>query len=78
MAELRKCRQQFLTYIKMHPPSDVSRIANMFVQYINNMSNWFGILWNIKSIQINVFVSKCVKLFFAYTQLLRLFDRDTY
>jgi len=38
-AELRKWRQQFMTYIKMHPPSDVSKIGNMFVQYLNNMMN---------------------------------------
>lgn len=37
LAELRKWRQQFLTYIKMHPPSDASKISNMFVEYINNL-----------------------------------------
>ncbi|CAF1149226.1 unnamed protein product, partial [Brachionus calyciflorus] len=37
LAELRRWRQQFLTYIKMHPPSDASRISNMFVEYINNL-----------------------------------------
>ena len=37
--ELRKWRQQFLTYIKMHSPNDTSKISNMFVEYINNMMN---------------------------------------
>ena len=37
LAELRKWRQQFLNYIKMHPPADSSKIPNMFVQYINNL-----------------------------------------
>ena len=37
MAELRKWRQQFLNYIKLHPPKDASKIANMFVEYINNL-----------------------------------------
>jgi len=36
LAEFRKWRHQFLTYIKMHPPSDSSKIANMFVEYLNN------------------------------------------
>ena len=36
LAELRKWRQQFLTYIKMHPPSNsTTLIPNMFVEYIN-------------------------------------------
>lgn len=37
LAELRKWRQQFLTYIKMHPPADSNKIPNMFVEYINNL-----------------------------------------
>jgi protein KTI12 len=38
LAELRKWRQQFLTYIKMHPPSNSTvKIPNMFVEYINNL-----------------------------------------
>jgi protein KTI12 len=38
-SELRKWRQQFLNYIKMHPTNDTSKIRNMFVEYINNMMN---------------------------------------
>jgi len=38
LAELRKWRQQFLTYIKMHPPANSAlKIPNMFVEYINNL-----------------------------------------
>ncbi|XP_032236440.1 protein KTI12 homolog [Nematostella vectensis] len=36
MAELRRTRRQFITYTKMHPVEDTTKIANMFVQYINN------------------------------------------
>ena len=36
MAELRKLKKQFLTYTKMHPIEDTSKIGNMFVQYLNN------------------------------------------
>ena len=36
MAHLRKLKKQFLTYTKMHPVEDTSKIGNMFVQYINS------------------------------------------
>ncbi|XP_031567489.1 protein KTI12 homolog [Actinia tenebrosa] len=36
MAELRRTRRQFITYTKTHPVDDTSKIANMFVQYLNN------------------------------------------
>lgn len=36
MPELRKWRQQFLTYSKMHPPENTDKIATLFVQYLNN------------------------------------------
>lgn len=36
MAGLRRIKRQFLTYTKMHPVEDTSKIGNMFVQYINN------------------------------------------
>ena len=36
MAELRKLKKQFLTYTKMHPIEDTTKIGNMFVQYINS------------------------------------------
>lgn len=35
MAELRKLRRQFISYMKMHPTENISQIANMFVQYLN-------------------------------------------
>eukprot|EP00058_Branchiostoma_floridae_P020010 XP_002605500.1 hypothetical protein BRAFLDRAFT_126804 [Branchiostoma floridae] len=34
--ELRRHRRQFITYTKMHPVDDTSKLANMFVQYLNN------------------------------------------
>lgn len=40
LAELRRWRQQFLTYIKMHPPatnSDSTKVSNMFIEYINSL-----------------------------------------
>jgi hypothetical protein len=37
LAELRKWRQQFANYCKLHPPTDPTRIPNMFVEYINNL-----------------------------------------
>ncbi|KAL5019962.1 hypothetical protein ScPMuIL_002854 [Solemya velum] len=36
LAELQRHRRQFITYTKLHPVQDTSKIANMFVQYLNN------------------------------------------
>jgi len=36
LPELRKWRQQFLTYSKMHPPDNAEKIPTLFVQYLNN------------------------------------------
>ena len=36
LPELRKWRQQFLIYSKMHPPDNVEKIPTLFVQYLNN------------------------------------------
>lgn len=36
MPELRKLKKQFLTYTKMHPIEDTSKVGNMFVHYLNN------------------------------------------
>ncbi|XP_060560843.1 protein KTI12 homolog [Ruditapes philippinarum] len=36
LAELQRSRRQFITYTKMHPVDDISKIGNMFVQYLNN------------------------------------------
>lgn len=36
LAELHRHRRQFITYMKMHPVDDSKKIANMFVQYLNN------------------------------------------
>ncbi|XP_018423139.1 PREDICTED: protein KTI12 homolog [Nanorana parkeri] len=35
MSELRRLRQQFITYTKLHPNENISQLANMFVQYLN-------------------------------------------
>ncbi|XP_072173656.1 protein KTI12 homolog [Diadema setosum] len=35
-AELQRLRRQFISYTKLHPVEDISLLANMFVQYINN------------------------------------------
>ncbi|XP_030856394.1 protein KTI12 homolog [Strongylocentrotus purpuratus] len=35
-AELQRIRRQFITYTKLHAIEDISMLANMFVQYINN------------------------------------------
>ncbi|XP_051776315.1 protein KTI12 homolog [Erpetoichthys calabaricus] len=35
MAELRKLRRQFISYMKMHPTENIGQIANMFAQYLN-------------------------------------------
>ena len=34
MAELRRMKRQFITYSKMHPVEDGTKIGNMFVQFI--------------------------------------------
>ncbi|KAK3580533.1 hypothetical protein CHS0354_009487 [Potamilus streckersoni] len=36
LAELQRHRRQFIIYTKMHPVDDVSKLANMFVQYLIN------------------------------------------
>ncbi|KAL3885474.1 hypothetical protein ACJMK2_025530 [Sinanodonta woodiana] len=36
LAELQRHRRQFITYSKMHPIDDASKLANMFVQYLIN------------------------------------------
>ncbi|XP_053573239.1 protein KTI12 homolog [Bombina bombina] len=35
MSELRKLRRQFISYTKLHPNENISQLANMFVQYLN-------------------------------------------
>jgi len=40
LAELRKWRQQFITYSKLHPPENSDRIPTLFVQYLNNAIAW--------------------------------------
>ncbi|KAE8743823.1 hypothetical protein FOCC_FOCC009533 [Frankliniella occidentalis] len=35
-AQLGRHRRQFLTYSKMHPSSDTSQVASLFVQYLNS------------------------------------------
>lgn len=37
MAELRRRRHQFTSYIKLHPVEDVSLINTLFVQFLNNL-----------------------------------------
>ncbi|XP_028393500.1 protein KTI12 homolog [Dendronephthya gigantea] len=36
MAELRRLRKQFITYSKMHPLEDTTKLPNMFVDYLNS------------------------------------------
>lgn len=36
MAELRRFRNQFITYTKLHPVDDVMRISTFFVHYLNS------------------------------------------
>lgn len=36
MAELRRVKRQFITYAKMHPVEDITKLKNMFVQFLNN------------------------------------------
>ncbi|XP_053319231.1 protein KTI12 homolog [Spea bombifrons] len=35
MSELRRLRHQFISYTKLHPNENISQLANMFVQYLN-------------------------------------------
>ncbi|KAM8974693.1 protein KTI12 homolog [Pelodytes ibericus] len=35
MSELRRLRHQFISYTKLHPNENISQLANMFVQYVN-------------------------------------------
>ncbi|KAK0043144.1 protein KTI12 [Biomphalaria pfeifferi] len=35
MAELQRHRRQFISYTKMHPVEDTSKLSNLFVQYLN-------------------------------------------
>lgn len=35
-AQLGRHRRQFLTYSKMHPSSDTSQVASLFVQFLNS------------------------------------------
>ncbi|BFZ03653.1 hypothetical protein BsWGS_06692 [Bradybaena similaris] len=39
VAELQRHRRQFITYTKMHPVDDNSKLTNMFVQYLNTTLN---------------------------------------
>lgn len=36
MAELRRCRNQFISYTKLHPVDDTGKISNLFVRFINS------------------------------------------
>ncbi|CAH1789248.1 unnamed protein product [Owenia fusiformis] len=36
LAELQRHKRQFIKFTKMHPTSDISKLSNMFVQYLNN------------------------------------------
>ena len=36
LAELQRYRRQFISFTRSHPTDDVSKIANMFVQFLNN------------------------------------------
>lgn len=36
MPELRRVKRQFITYAKMHPVEDQTKLRNMFIQFINN------------------------------------------
>lgn len=36
LAELQRHKRQFITYTKMHPVQDTTKITSMFVQYLNN------------------------------------------
>jgi protein KTI12 len=34
-AQLTRLRRQFLSYIKLHPNNDISKIGSVFVQFLN-------------------------------------------
>ena len=36
LGELQRYRRQFISFMKSRPPEDTSKIANMFVQFLNN------------------------------------------
>lgn len=36
MAELRRVKRQFINYAKLHPVEDITKLKNMFVQFLNN------------------------------------------
>lgn len=36
LAELQRYRRQFISFTRSHPPDDLSKIVNMFVQFLNN------------------------------------------
>lgn len=36
MPELRRVKRQFISYAKMHPIEDITKLRNMFVQFLNN------------------------------------------
>lgn len=36
LAELQRFRRQFISFTKSHPPDNISKIANMFVRFLNN------------------------------------------
>ncbi|XP_066915145.1 protein KTI12 homolog [Clytia hemisphaerica] len=36
MPELRRIKRQFISYAKMHPVEDMTKLRNMFVQFLNN------------------------------------------
>ena len=37
MAELRRMRKQFISYTKLHPINDCSKITTLFIQYLNKI-----------------------------------------
>ena len=36
MAELRRCRNQFISYTKLHPVDDIRNISSLFIRFINS------------------------------------------
>lgn len=36
LMELQRYKRQFITYTKMHPVDDVSKISKLFVQYLQS------------------------------------------
>ena len=39
LGELQRIRRQFISYTKTRPVDDTSKLANMFVQYLNSAIN---------------------------------------